>query len=100
MKQKAKTEVPTRFSVAAVLQEIGLLLELQGGEPFRANAYARAARAIVDLAEDLATLIKQNRLTEIKGVGRGLAAQIQELYITGHSPLLEQLRAGLPPGVI
>ena len=100
MKTKAKPEAPTRFTVAAVLQEIGLLLELQGGERFRANAYARAARALVDLSEDLATLIKQNRLTEIKGVGQGLAAQIRELYTTGHSPLLAQLRAELPPGAI
>lgn len=100
MKSKEKTNAPTRFTVAAALQETGVLLELKGAERFRAQAYARAARSIADLSEDLAALIKQNRLTEIKGVGQGLAAQIREIHSTGRSRLLEQLRAELPPGVI
>lgn len=97
--QSTKT-APTRFAIIATLQEIGVLLELQGGEPFRASAYLKAARAVANLSADLGTLIKQRRLTEIKGIGRGLEAQIQELYTTGQSTLLEQLRAALPPGVI
>ena len=100
MPNKTKPEAQTRFTIAAVLREIGLLLEMKGGEPFRARAYAQAARAVADLSEELGTLVKQNRLTQIKGVGSGLAAQIREVYTTGHSPLREQLRAELPPGVI
>ncbi|HXM35454.1 MAG TPA: hypothetical protein VN920_09725, partial [Pyrinomonadaceae bacterium] len=100
MKKPEKKEAPTRFTVAAALQETGLLLELQGGEPFRARAYARAARAVAEMSGDLGVLISENRLTEIKSVGRGLAAQIQQLYNTGRLPLLERLRAELPPGVI
>src|SRR6202171_1527850 len=99
MKKPEKKEAPTRFTVAAALQETGLLLELQGGEPFRARAYARAARAVAEMSGDLGVLISENRLTEIKSVGRGLAAQIQQLYNTGRLPLLERLRAELPPGV-
>ena len=100
MKDNARTDAPTRATIAAVLKEIGLLLELQGGEPFRAGAYARAARAVAAMPQDLTTLVEQRRLTEINGVGRGLASQIEEIYATGKSPLLEQLRAELPPGVI
>lgn len=100
MKHKTKTDAQIRLAIAAVLREIGLLLEAQGAEPFRAAAYLKAARAVAALSEDLGTLVKQNRLTEIKGVGRGLAAQIQQLFTTGQLPLLDQLRAQLPPGVI
>ena len=32
--------------VAAILEEICTLLELKGENPFRCNAYAKAARAI------------------------------------------------------
>jgi DNA polymerase (family 10) len=32
--------------VAAVLDEIGTLLELQGESPFRCNAYRNGARAV------------------------------------------------------
>ena len=98
MKDNARTDAPTGATIAAVLKEIGLLLELQGGEPFRAGAYARAARAVAAMPQDLTTLVEQRRLTGINGVGRGLASQIEEIYATGKSPLLEQLRAELPPG--
>jgi len=100
MKNKSATETPTRFTIAAALGETGRLLELQGGEPFRARAYATAARALANSSEDLGMLVETNRLTQIKGIGQGLAAQIRELYTTGNSPLLEQLRAELPQGVI
>jgi DNA polymerase (family 10) len=100
MKNKAKTEAPNRQTIAAALQETGLLLQLQGAEPFRANAYLKAARAVAGLSQNLETLVQQNRLTEIPGVGRGLAAQIQELHNTGRLPLLDRLRAELPPGAI
>src|SRR5215813_12025003 len=89
-----------KFAVAAALKEMGHLLELKGAERFRVQAYMRAARAVADLTDDLGTIVSQNRLTEIKGVGRALAAQISELYTTGRSTFLEELRAELPPGVI
>ena len=83
MKKDSTPPSPSRFTVVTALQEISLLLELQGGEPFRARAYATAARSLASSAADLDSLIKQDRLTEIKGVGRGLAALIKELYTTG-----------------
>src|SRR5882672_10261607 len=95
-----KTGPPSSVAIAAVLQEIGRLLELQGTEPFRAGAYLKAARAVAALSADLGTLVARNQLTEIAGVGRGLAAQIFEIYTTGRSPLLEELRTALPPGVL
>lgn len=97
MKQPSTVD---KFTVAAALRETGLLLELKGAERFRAHAYVRAARSIAELSEDLGTLVGQGRLTDLKGVGRGLASQITELYTTGRSLLLDELRAELPPGVI
>jgi DNA polymerase (family X) len=89
-----------KFAIAAALQEIGSLLELKGGEYFKARAYKLGARAVAELTEDLGSLIKQNRLTFVKGIGYALAKQIQDLYTTGQSTFLNELRAEMPPGII
>jgi DNA polymerase (family X) len=92
--------VTDKFAIAAALQEIGTLLELKGGEYFKARAYKLGARSVAELTEDLGKLVKENRLTFVKGIGYALAKQIQELYATGQSPVLNQLRAEMPPGII
>ena len=92
--------IKDKFAIAAALQEIGTLLELKGGEYFKARAYKSGARSVAELAEDLGKLIDQNRLTFVKGIGQGLAMQIAELYTTGQSSLLNQLRAEMPPGIV
>src|SRR6266487_5819107 len=92
--------VTDKFAIAAALQEIGTLLELKGGEYFKARAYKAGARSLAELTEDLGKLIKENRLTFVKGIGHALAKQIQELYATGQSTVLNELRAEMPPGTI
>jgi DNA polymerase (family X) len=87
-----------RFEIAKALREIGLLIETQGGLPFRARAYARGARALESINADLGTLIDEGRLTEIPGIGPALASTISELHHTGRSEQLERLRRELPPG--
>src|ERR1051325_5616699 len=89
-----------RFQIADQLREIGRLLEAKGENRFKAGAYERAARALETLDGDLDLLVLNRRLTEIPGVGAALASVIDELYRTGKSALLEQLRAALPPGVV
>jgi len=92
--------IKDKFAIAAALQEIGTLLELKGGEYFKARAYKSGARSVAELTEDLGKLIKQNRLTFVKGIGQGLATQIAELYTTGQSSFLNQLHAEMPPGIV
>jgi len=92
--------VTDKFAIAAALQEIGALLELKGGQYFKARAYKYGSRAVAELTEDIGKLIKENRLTFVKGIGYALAKQIEELYTTGQSTFLNQLLAELPPGII
>src|SRR6266576_3056995 len=102
MKQKSESQksVTDKLVIARALQEIGALLELKGGEYFKARAYKLGARAIAEVTEDIGKLIKENRLTFVRGIGYALARQIQDLYTTGQSTFLNQLRAELPPGII
>jgi len=92
--------IKDKYAIAAALQEIGTLLELKGGEYFKARAYKLGARSIAEVSEDLGKLIKENRLTFVKGIGFALAKQIEQLYTTGESSMLNDLRGQMPPGIV
>lgn len=89
-----------KFAIASALREIGILLELKGENPYKARAYENGAAAVESIAEELGQVVEERRLTKYKGIGDALAAKIAELYNTGRSSLLDELRAELPPGII
>ena len=86
--------------VADILTEIGVLLELKGENPFKTRAYTNAARTLESLTEPLATLVAEDRLGTIKGIGDALQQKITELVTTGKLPYYEELKASLPPGLM
>ena len=86
--------------VAEILADIGTLLELKGENPFKTRAYANAARTLETLAEPLATVVAENRLGEIKGIGDALQQKITELVTTGTLKYYDDLKASIPPGLI
>jgi DNA polymerase (family 10) len=89
-----------RFDIAADLRKIARLLEIKGENPFKTQAYERGARGLENHQGDFDALVKTGRLKEIPGIGTALAAIIEEIYRTGECWMLQQLREGLPPGVI
>ena len=89
-----------RFDIAAVLREIARLLEINGENRFKTEAYKRGARALENHEGDFDALVKTRRLKEIPGIGTALSAIIEEIYRTGECWMLEQLREGLTPGAI
>jgi DNA polymerase (family 10) len=86
--------------VAAVLAEIGVLLELKGENPFKCRAYANAARQLEGLTEPLEKLVAENRLGQLKGIGEALQEKITTLVTTGRLPYYEELKASIPPGLV
>src|SRR5271156_2835732 len=78
--------------VAAILDEIGTLLEIQGENRFRTQAYHNAARAIEQLAENLDEVVSAGRLREIPGIGETLQVKITTLVTTGSLPFHQELR--------
>ncbi|NGO40461.1 DNA polymerase/3'-5' exonuclease PolX [Limisphaera ngatamarikiensis] len=86
--------------VAAILTEIGTLLELKGENPFKTRAYLNAARAIESLDEPLEKVVAEGRLDQIKGIGESLRDKITELVTTGRLGYYEELKASIPPGLI
>lgn len=84
--------------VAQVLYEIGELLTIKG-DRFRSRAFLMAAQRVGSLTEDLRRLRDRGELTEIPGVGKSIAAIIEEVLDTGECKQLEELRESLPHGV-
>ena len=87
-------------AIAGVLNEIGVLLELKGENPFKVRAYHAGARAIETLEEDLGSVISKGRLQAIKGIGDALAKKITELHATGRLGFYEQLKTTVAPGLV
>jgi DNA polymerase (family X) len=92
--------VPGSTEIVRALEDIALLLALSGENPFKVRAYERGAQLVADLDDELAALIAAGQLTEVEGIGEGLAKQIGELWSTGRSSLLEKLKSEQPPGAL
>ncbi len=86
--------------VATIFEEIALLLELKGANPFRIRAYHNAARTVLSLDEDLKQVVEEKRLTELAGIGDDLAGKISTLVKTGRLPFYEKLKKSIPRGVV
>ncbi len=92
----------TNRDVAAVFDEIADLLEFQNANPFRVRAYRNAARRIGDLSEPVAAIVADpaRNLTDLEGIGADLGEKIAALVESGKLPMLDELRAAIPPGVL
>src|SRR5437773_9278889 len=90
----------TKGDIAAVLEEIGTLLELKGENPFKIRAYANAARSIEAWGGNLSDLQDEEALSKIPGIGKSIADKIKELAATGSLKYLEELRAEFPAAIL
>lgn len=89
-----------KFGVAAALQEIAQLMDLRGGQyRFKAKAYNAGARSIQAVG-DLDRLVREDQLTSLPRIGSALASQIKQLYLTGESSVLNELRKEFPAGIL
>jgi DNA polymerase (family 10) len=90
-----------RLAIAAALHELGGYLRLVEREPYRARAYEAGAAALEALSDQrFAALLGAGQLTEVPGIGKGLAASIAELAARGTTDTLERLRRTLPPALL
>jgi putative hydrolase len=84
------------------LRRIAYLLEAEGAETYKVQAFRRAAATVGELPPaELSRLNDQGRLETLAGVGKSTAAVINEA-LSGSTPeyleALEQRAAGLPAG--
>lgn len=81
-------------SLARLLAETADLLEIDGGDSFRIRSYRRAAEAVDQFTGAIAELVDTpERLLEIPGIGKGMAANLQTAVRTHSIPLRDELVA-------
>ena len=100
---KARSEGPpfiTKSQIVTVLEQVGVLLELDGANQFRVIAYQNASRALASLEEDLLTVVREERITDVKGIGKGLGGLISEAVLEGSWGELLSLYGRIPPGLM
>lgn len=90
----------TNKLIARRLQLAADLIELTGGNAFRARAYAGAARRIDRLEEAALQLAAQGTLQEVAGVGAGIARDVEQILEGGSFESLDELIAATPPGLL
>ena len=77
-----------KTQIAAILDEMGTLLELKGENPFKSRAFHNASRLLAGVTGDLAAMAEAGELRSIKGIGESTAKVISDLVKTGVSPAL------------
>src|SRR5437763_15433004 len=87
-------------SIANILYETADLMEVRGDDPFRIRSYRRAAEAIEGLPYQVAPIAAEpKKLLEIPGIGKAMAAHIQQMVSEGelgmHRELLEKFRPSM-----
>jgi DNA polymerase (family 10) len=79
-------------SLGEQLEAFAALLELAGANPYQARAYRRAADLIQTTPADVAELVREGRVRDLRGIGAGIESKLRELVETGAIEELEELR--------
>jgi hypothetical protein len=87
-------------ALARKLEEYAELLEQQVANPFRVQAYRKAAAMVASLREPVGEIFAargREALDELPGVGPRIAGALSELILTGRWSQLERLRGRAHP---
>lgn len=85
---------------AEIFRECAAILKQQAANPFRVNAYLRAANVLDALQDDARILLEKEGtagLVKLPGIGKGLAAAIDEIARTGRLSQLDRVRGEASP---
>lgn len=80
-----------------LLEKIAQYMEIKGENPFKINAFRKAATALENTDLELEDI---DDVTSISGIGKGTAAVLEEYRDTGRSEVLEALQEEIPFGLM
>lgn len=89
-----------KADIVDVLEDIAVLLELKGDNPFKIRAYSTGARVLETMEDDLGAIIEADELRAVKGIGSALVDKIETLHRTGELEYYTTLRESVAPGLI
>jgi len=90
----------TNAQIAAALDELGDLYELDGAVQYRVLAYRTAARTVREASVSVEQLVRDGRVTDLAGIGKTLETKLQTLVETGDMVQSKKLRDQFPSGLI
>src|SRR5512146_550313 len=96
----ALSAIPQNRDIAQKLREVALLLDEQGANRFRVQAYRTAADTLERLEVPVSQIAEQqgtDGLQALPGIGVSLARSIHTLVVTGRLPMLDRLRGSMDP---
>jgi DNA polymerase/3'-5' exonuclease PolX len=85
--------------IAAILFNSATLLDLAQDNVYRVRAYRRAARRILALREDAASIMARGEQLYLPGVGKRIGKKLVELIATGRLAFYEDLLEDQPEHV-
>lgn len=97
------TRSPFNLTVADIFRQCAAVLKQQAANPFRINAYIKAAQTLEDLQTDTRDILRDegvDGLIALPAIGKGLAAAIDEIARTGRLAQLDRLRGEATPEVL
>jgi hypothetical protein len=86
--------------IATRLEEVADVLEAQHANPYRVQAYRRAAMTMRNCGRPVSDIVGKEGvegLQELPGIGESLSRTIHQLFTTGRLPMLERLRGESDP---
>ena len=86
--------------IAAAMEELGTLYELDGAVRYRVLAYKEAARVIRQSPVSVEELALAGRATELPGIGATLQDKIVALVETGEIPSATKLKRRFPASLV
>ncbi len=87
--------------IADLFDQLGDLLDIEGENPFRVQAYHRAARTIRSQPRSLANMVATGEdLTRLPGIGEAIAQKIKTIVQTGRLPQLDRVLAHTPKTLV
>src|ERR1035438_8968259 len=90
------------LEIARLLQETADLMEVAGEDGFRIRSYRNAASVIVTHPERIADVVcnPSSKVTDIPGIGKGLAAVLAEICQRGSFERRDQMLARYPASAL
>ncbi|MCI0527194.1 MAG: helix-hairpin-helix domain-containing protein [Nitrospira sp.] len=83
--------------IAVIFRNLAALLEIRGESLFRIRAYRKASHVVNELTEDIEAIAARGGLKDLPGIGKDLAAKIQEMIQTGTLAQYEEMKKETPP---
>lgn len=85
---------------ARILEEIAALMQIDGANPFRVRAFENAAGTIAAHPEPIEDILDTGDVTDLDGIGEGIAGELEQIRTTGSSPHRDELLERLPAGLL